>query len=450
MRRPTVRAATLPVPGFGPRQWLTLAAAWAGWGFDIYDALLFNFVAPNCIPALLHLPAGSAAAHAAVVFWTGIVTAALLLSWAAGGVLFGWLGDRIGRKQALFATVAIYALGTGLCACVTGIGQLILCRILAGLGIGGEWGVGATLVAEVVPETRRVEAGVLMQTASPLGIALATLVNYQVAGVWFADRPASSWRYVFLAGLLPLALALAVRLFLTESERWRESRAARARPPSPRELFAPDLRRATVSGLFVAVAAVLTWWGCNAFVPLLGSTLAGEQAAGSGLSPAAARALATAWAGHGANAFNLGGLLGALAVIPLARRLSRRRLFIAYFVFSALAIAVTFGADLAPQWRLNLLLLAGAGVYGVFGILTFYLPELFPARLRATGAGLCYNLGRVAAAFGPALVGAVTAAAGGSSRALTSMLVWVALVPLVAAVSVPALVIETRGRALEG
>jgi MFS family permease len=433
--------------GFTAYQWLVIAAGWAGWGFDVFDAVLFNFVAPNSIPALLRLPPGSPAAHAAVVFWTGAMTSMLLVSWAAGGVLFGWLADRLGRKRALFATIALYALGTGLCALATNLGQLIACRTLAGLGIGGEWGIGAALIAESVPEARRVAAGIIMQTASPLGIVLASAVNYAVAGVWFAADPHNSWRYVFLAGLAPLILAAAVRWFLHESPQWLASRA-HAAPPTPRELFAPELRRATLSGMFVAVTAVLTWWACSAFIPLLGSTLAAEHALAAGLGDAAARALGSAWQARGANAFNLGGLIGALAALPLARCLGRRAMFISYFLFAAAAIAATFGLPLTPTVRLNLLCLVGAGVYGVFGVLTFYLPELFPARLRATGAGFCYNIGRVLAAAGPLVVGAVSAAAGGSAAALLTILSWVALVPLGAALLARAAVLETRGRAL--
>lgn len=434
--------------GFTGFQWVAIAAGWAGWGFDVFDALLFNFVAPNCIPALLHLPPGSAEAHAAAVFWIGAITSVLLLSWAAGGVLFGWVADRIGRKHALLLTIAIYAVGTGLCAFVTNIGQLIVCRTLASLGIGGEWGIGASLIAETVPEGRRVEAGVIMQTASPLGIVLASAVNYQIAGVWFAHDPQNSWRYVFLAGLAPLAVTVLVRLFLRESAPWQASSARAQRPPTPRELFTPALRRATLSGVFVAVIAVLTWWACNAFIPLLGSTLAAERAAQGGLAPEAARLLAASWQARASNAFNFGGLFGALAAVPMARRVGRRTLFAIYFLFSAAAIGATFGLELPPQTRLSLLFLVGAGVYGVFGLLTFYLPELFPARLRATGAGFCYNIGRVVAAAGPVLVGAVTAAAGGSASALSGILCWVALVPLSAALLARALLLETRGRTL--
>jgi MFS family permease len=434
--------------GFSGYQWLVIAAGWAGWGFDVYDAVLFNFVAPNCIPALLHLPPGSAQAHSAVVFWTGAITAVLLLSWAAGGVLFGWAADRLGRKRVLFATIAVYALGTGLCALVSNLPQLILCRTLASLGIGGEWGIGAALIAESVPDARRIAAGVIMQTASPLGIMLASAVNYQLAGVWFAGDPQNSWRYVFLAGLAPLVVAALVRLFLHESPQWEASRARAAAAPTPRALFSPQLRRATVSGVFVAVTAVLTWWACNAFIPLLGGTLAREYALALHLAPEAARMLGASWQARGANAFNLGGLVGALAVLPLAHCCSRRRLFVSYFLFAAAAIAATFGLELAPQLRLQLLFFVGAGVYGVFGALTFYLPELFPAAVRATGAGFCYNIGRVFAAAGPLIVGTITAAAGGSSRSLTGILAWVALVPLLAAILARWVMVETRGRPL--
>src|SRR5437588_269347 len=269
----------------------------------------------------------------------------LLLGWALGGVLFGWVADRIGRKRALIATITLYAAGTALCALVSNIGQLIACRLLASLGIGGEWGIGAALVAESVPEERRVEAGVIMQTGSPLGVVLAGAVNYQIAGVWLAADPRDSWRYVFLAGLLPVVVALGVRLFLRESAHWTAS-DARTRPSTPRELFG------------------------------------------------------------------------------------------------------TFAPVLAPQTRLSMRFFVGAGVYGIFGAFTFYLPELFPARLRATGAGFCYNIGRVFAASGPFVIGLVTAAVGGSGGALMRVMCWLALVPLGAALLARFVLLETRGRTL--
>ena len=434
--------------GFSGYHWLVIGAAWAGWGFDVFDALLFNFVAPNCVPALLRLQPGAPGTHEATVFWTGAITSILLAGWAAGGVLFGWLADRVGRKQVLFATVVLYAAGTALCALATNIWQLMAFRMLASLGIGGEWGIGAALVAETVPENKRVEAGVILQSSSPLGIVLASTVNYWVAGVWFAAAPQTSWRYVFLAGLAPVVLALFIRLFVRESAHWTAA-AAHQHPPSPRELFGPDMRKLTISGAGVAVTAVVTWWACNAFVPLLGSTLAGEHAAHLGLSADASRLLAETWKARASNAFNVGGLLGSFAAIVLSRVFGRRAMFTAYFLYSALMLFVAFGLDLTPSTRLAMLFLVGAGVYGVFGTFPFYLPELFPARLRATGAGFCYNIGRLIAAGGPLFVGMVSSRAGGSSVVLSNTLLWIGVIPLIAALTARYFIVETRGRPLQ-
>ena len=431
------------VLGFTGYHWLVIAAAWAGWGFDVFDALLFNFVAPNCVPVLLHLPLGTPEAREATVFWTGAITSLLLVGWALGGVLFGWIGDAIGRRRALFATIAIYAVGTALCALATNIWELLLFRLIASLGIGGEWGIGATLVAEVVPEHRRVEAGVILQTSSPLGLVLATLVNYQIAGVWFAGQPESSWRYVFLAGLAPVVMAFVIRAFIRESEQWTPA-TDRAARPSPRELFRPGMIRATLSGILVAVTGVLGWWGCNAFLPILASTLAVDHAHQLHLAPAATQLLAETWKKNASNAFNWGGLLGALAAVPLARLLSRRQMYVVYFLFAAGTLFTTFGLDLQPQTRFLMLYAVGAGVFGVFGTFPFYLPELFPTWLRATGAGFCYNIGRVLAAAGPFVVGVITASAGGSSAAIIHTMFWVGVIPLVAAVCAPFLIVETR------
>jgi hypothetical protein len=238
-----------------------------------------------------------------------------------------------------------------------------------------------------------------------------------------------------------------VRAFIRESDAWTR-RSAQAAAPSPLELFQPALRGITLSGIFPAVTALLTWWACNAFLPLLGGTLAGEHAAASGLGQEAATRLAEAWKAHASNMFNIGGLAGTLAAIPLARYAGRRTMFVAYFAFSALAVFATFGLPMPPQARIAMLFWVGAGIYGVFGAFSFYLPELFPARLRATGAGFCYNIGRVFAAAGPLVVGSVSAAAGGSSSVIIDTLLWLGLIPLSAAIITPFVVIETRGRAL--
>src|SRR3546814_5903792 len=106
-------------------QWLVLFAAWLGWGFDLFDSILFNFVAPNCVPTLLRLPIGSPQAQHATLYWTGILTSLLLIGWAAGGVLFGYIGDRIGRTRTMLITMLMYALGTAACAFAPNIWWLV-------------------------------------------------------------------------------------------------------------------------------------------------------------------------------------------------------------------------------------------------------------------------------------------------------------------------------------
>ena len=216
--------------GLNGYQWTVLFAAWLGWGFDVFDGLLFNYVAPNCVPTLLHIPLGTPEAKTAYQYWTGILTSVLLLSWAVGGMVFGRIADKIGRTKTLLLTMLLFAIGTSCSALAPNIAVLTLCRIVAGLGIGGEWAAGASMVAEVVPEKRRVEAGALLYTSAPVGLFLATFVVHQISKVWFPNSPEISWRYVFACGLLPAAAAFLVRLFVREPERWQHV-AEMPRPP---------------------------------------------------------------------------------------------------------------------------------------------------------------------------------------------------------------------------
>ena len=421
-------------------QWTVLFAAWLGWGFDVFDGLLFNYVAPNCIPTLLHLPVGSSAARAATLYWTGALTSLLLIGWAVGGVLFGFVCDRIGRLRTLMLTMLLYAAGTAACATATNLWMLAAFRLVASFGIGGEWAAGASMVAEVMPEHRRVEGGALLYTSAPFGLFLATFVNYQVAGVWFADNPEQSWRYVFLFGLLPAAVAFVVRLFVHEPERWQTVKAqSRARLA---QIFTPELRRRTLSGTLAAIIALIGWWSCNAFIPVVATGLARASAELQGLDKSASLRLVEHWKVIATIAFNLGGLLGTLLTIVAAKRLGRRRMFAWYFAASAAAIFVTFGVPMPAEWRLYMFFLVGVPVFGVFGAFAFYLPELFPTRLRATGASFCYNIGRVLASVGPFVVGA--AAARGTAM---QTIFYVGFAPLLGMLLVP-LIVETRGETL--
>ena len=227
------RTETAPggLMGLNGYQWAVLFAAWLGWGFDVFDGLLCDYVAPNCVPTLLHIPWGHQRRKPASQYWTGLLTSVLLLSWALGGVLFGRLADRVGHRKTLLLTMLLYALGTAACAFAPNIPVLLVCRIIGGLGIGGEWAAGAAMVAEVVPERRRVEAGALLYTSAPVGLFLASFVVQEIARVLYPAHPEVSWRYIFLCGLVPAGVALLVRLFVREPERWQSAteEAAHAR-----------------------------------------------------------------------------------------------------------------------------------------------------------------------------------------------------------------------------
>jgi MFS family permease len=425
-------------------QWTVLFAAWLGWGFDIFDGLLFNFVAPNAVPTLLGLPIGSPEAKKATLFWTGILTSVLLIGWAVGGIVFGWLCDRIGRTRTLMLTMLLYAFGTAACAFATDIWMLLAFRVVASLGIGGEWAAGAAMVAETVPEDQRVEAGALLYTAAPAGLFLATFVNMQVAGNWFADQPEVSWRYVFLFGLIPAGVAFLVRLMVKEPERWAQQTGPR---PTLGELFTPQMRRATLSGFLMAVVALITWWSCNAFIPVVVSGLARTAADAQGLTGAAAQQLIEHWKTTATAWFNLGGLIGTLLTIPASKYLGRRAMFGIYWVASSAAILATFGLDLPADVRLAMYFVIGLSVFGVFGSFTYYLPELFPTRLRGTGAGFCYNVGRFVAAGGPFLVGSIAASGTNAADSAIQVLFWIGFVPIAGLIALP-WVLETRGKPL--
>jgi MFS family permease len=444
----TVEARRRTVLDMNGYQWTVIFAAWLGWGFDVFDGLLFNYVAPNVVPTLLGIGIGTPAAQTATTRWVGIMTSILLLGWAAGGILFGQVADRIGRTRTLLITMLLYALGTAACAGASSLWMLIAFRLVASLGIGGEWAAGAAMVAEVVPERRRVEAGALLYTSAPMGLFLATFANFQIAGVFFKGTPETSWRYLFLCGLIPAVVAFIVRMFVREPDRWKQASADTDRPRIA-ELFTPAHRRLTLSGFSMAVVALIAWWSVNAFINTIVTGLARGSASASHLDRAGTLALIEEWKRIATYAFNLGGLIGTLLTVPAAKVMGRRKMFAIYYFCSAAAVMATFGLGLPPEIRIYMYFFIGVTVFGVFGSFTYYLPELFPTQLRGTGAGFCYNVGRIIAAGGPFLVGTVAARGADSLASAMRVMFWIGLVPLVGVLlAASPLVIETRDREL--
>lgn len=302
-------------------QCFVLFASWLGWGFDVFDGLLFNFASPVCIPNLLGIDPNAEldqSTRETITLWTASLTSLLLLGWAAGGIIFGKLTDTFGRSKIMLATIATYAISTGASAASPNIWFLGACRFCASLGIGGEWAAGASLVAETMPPHMRLWGGAILYTSAPFGLFLASVVSSlflnQVSFV--ADNPSLSWRLVFLTGLLPVAFAILIRIRLKEPNSWKDTRQHKqlyygsigiySAEDSPKpmsrgrklmfmikdelgeipELFGPKYRRRTFGGLFVVIVALITWWTLTSFIPLIATFLAQDVGAAKKLDQA--------------------------------------------------------------------------------------------------------------------------------------------------------------------
>ena len=429
--------------GMTKYQWLVLLAAWLGWGFDVYDGLMFNYVSSNCIPTLLHIKIGSPEAAIQTLHWTGILTSLLLVGWGIGGILFGKVADRLGRSRTLMLTMVVYSIGTAACAFSHNIPMLIVFRLVASLGIGGEWAAGAAMVSEVLPENRRVEGGALLYTASATGLFVATFVNKLISGSLMAGSPETSWRYMFATGLVGAVVAFIVRRYVREPERWKA--VGEKAHSSIAELFKREHLHATFSALTMAITALIGWWSCNAFIPVIAKALGQHDPHYALLVSKSAKShFLEGWVGTATYCFNWGGLIGTLLTIPAAKLLGRKTMFFIYYALSAAALFATFNPHMAGETRLYMYFFIGLTVFGIFGSFTYYLPELFPTRLRGTGAGFCYNSGRFIAAAGPLLIAKV--ATQGLPAELHAM--WlIGFVPLIGACLVP-FILETRHRNL--
>ncbi|MGB9606673.1 MAG: MFS transporter, partial [Bryobacteraceae bacterium] len=253
-------------------QYLVLAAAWMGWIFDSMDATIYALV---MMPALREL-LGPHGATQDIGWYGGIIFSIFLVGWALGGILFGILADYLGRARTMAITILIYAVFTGAAGFSHSWGELALYRFLTALGIGGEWAAGATLVAEVWPESLRVKGAGVLQSAWGCGYFLG-------AGI-YSLLAAQSWRVMFYVGVIPAFVALLVRLKVREPERWIATRQAlRERGFTLLELFRESTRRDTLVGSALAFVAVFGLWGATNWTP----TLVRELLQGSALDEAA-------------------------------------------------------------------------------------------------------------------------------------------------------------------
>lgn len=359
-------------------EWLVLAIASAGWVFDTFEGQVFNLTRQDMLRDLL-----GAASQERQKFWGDLFLAVFLLGGTIGGIGFGMLADRFGRKRAMTASILFYSLFSALTYFTTNLWHVAALRFLVALGVGGEWAVAASLVAEVFPERARARAGGIFHGTSILGTWMATIAGLLVG---------SHWRYAYIVGLLPALLVLWVRMSIEEPPRWRRTAGEHRRLGSLRELLgtAPWSRRA-IFGLLLAAVGLGTFWS----VVVAGQDLTYELLIRNGSTAAEAAAKAkfaygiVETAGMGVGLFSFG---------AMAERLGRRG---AFLLMHLCAIGIVPAACYLPHSYLQMLLILpffGFFTGGMHAGYAIYFPELFPDHLRATGSGMCFNGGRLVAA----------------------------------------------------
>jgi MFS family permease len=366
-------------------QWKSGAAAWLGWLFDGLDMHLYTLVAMPFVAELLAVDRKDPL----VGQYSSWIQAAFLVGWALGGGAFGRLGDRIGRSRALVLTILTYATFTGLSFFAQTWWQLLAFRFLAALGIGGEWAVGAALLSETWPRTWKPWLAAVLQTGVNLGVMLASLAVFLLA-----DFPPRS---VFLVGVLPALLVLWIRRAVPEPEEWHAAKSlSHGQEPGILDLFRGRVRKVTVLTTLVCSFSLTGHWAfmfwCSQQVRNLPDLAAWTDAQRSQF---VSQAMTT---------IMLLSIFGNFFAAAIARRLGYRvtivLMCLAYF-------ATMFATYRIPRGHESLLYWLGAiGVcQGVFALFSMYLPPLFPTLLRTTGAGFCFNIGRIAAAAGTIVFG---------------------------------------------
>jgi MFS family permease len=386
-------------------QWFVVTMAAVGWMFDTMAQQLFNLARVPAIRDLL----GSQASAADVARQAGAATMVFMIGWGLGGVLFGVLGDRLGRARTMILTILCYTLFTGLSLLSTGVLDFNVYRFLCGLGVGGQFAVGVALVAEVVPERARPYALGMVQACSAIGNMIAALTVIWLGQMQQAGTIAHAWRWEFLAGAVPAPLALLVLKKLREPEQWLKARAEKKPLGSFGDLFRnPRWRRNSLVGVALAFAGVVGLWGIgffsyDLFRPVLEKTFRAQ-----GVTGAALAGKTTMWLGVCSLLQNGGSFFGVHGFTWLTQRTGRKPAFAVSFLAAMGMTAFTF-------WKLNTLAdmfwmipLMGFTQLALFGGYAIYLPELFPTRLRSTGTSFCYNVGRIVAAGGPLTLGLLT------------------------------------------
>ncbi len=455
-------------------QWMVLFIASLGWVFDVFEGQIFVASSNEAMPTFIRLQEQ----ETGIILnekqregrreqYNDIAFACFLVGGAVGGIAFGMLSDRIGRKRTMTLTILFYSLFTCLSAFSAQWWQLAGFRFLVAMGVGGEWAVASAMVFEVFPARARAHVGGIFHASSVFGTYLAVAaVTFFIgnpavgeaittwAHNWGIADPIQAesvkWRIGFALGALPALLIIWIRVSLKEPEAWQAARSRAAGDSSQQvgrisELFSPRLLRSTLVGFSLAAVGMATFWGVHVHGKATMRNAAEIQLAEQqpGLSANKQKAALTRWEMLGMFLTTTGGGVGLLCFGPISQRVGRRAAFLAFHVGGFVIAWLLFGFTFSKPALYALLPIFGFLTLGMHAGYAIYFPELFPTRLRGTGAGFCFNTGRIAAAPILYLSGWMKSDWGYSLSSACLMLSLLYLLGVVVLLFAP----ETRGRA---
>ena len=412
-----------------PRQKRTFWAAWAGWMVDGLDSFIFSLV---LVPALREvLPkSGIPATAANVGYYSGLLFALFMVGWGLA-MVWGPVADRFGRARTLMLTVLWFSVFTFMAGLSNGLWSLAAFRFLAGLGIGGEWSIGASLVSEEMPESRRVTGGCYMHTGYYFGFLVAAAANYFIGSVY-------GWRVMFMVGGLPALMAAFLFNRVHEPEKWKkaaqESGGKIKMTRSFEKVFAPQYRTRTILNAFYLIASIVGLWAGSVYVPTAVNYLV-NQAGGNAAEAARMGSYATGILG-------IGTIIGALLTPALAARFDRRTVLGIFFAFMMVFLPVTFGYIFYLKsdplmWFMIAVFFLGVGGAN-FAVYSFWIPEQYSTDCRVSAFAFTTNVGRFVGAGLTYLVGYLIRSFGtlGTPVALTAIVFAAALLLLPFAVEI--------------
>jgi MFS family permease len=410
------------------QQILGFWAAWFGWTLDGMDSVIYALVLSPAMKELLP-KSGLANSPADIAFAGSILFALFLVGW---GLSFIWgpLADRFGRARCLAVTILIFSVFTGAAAFAQNVWELALFRFLAGIGIGGEWAMAGTYVAEAWPEDRRKMGAGYLQTGYYAGFFLAAALNFTVGATF-------GWRAMFLCGAAPILVALFTLSRVKEPPRWERSHGGPRSHPLRMIFSGPYFKRTIVNSALVSVAIIGLWAG-TVYEPTALLTLAKN----AGFTPAQGTRIASL----GTAILSVGTILGCLLVPVLAEKFGRKPTLALYFTGMAASILLAFGwafhlKDGLVPFITVLFFLGLAG--GNFAVFSLWLPEQYNTQMRATAFAFCTSFGRFLGAGANFAIAALVGWAGslGYAVALTA-------IPFLLGLAIIPFAHETKGEAL--